>query len=78
MNDYFKGYFDMLFKGSSGLGSFIEITSFVSQNKVDMVIINQSESYRKPFRIFGNPPKREKSPSSFTIEFEKSVLEDLK
>jgi hypothetical protein len=78
MNDYFKGYFDMLFKGSSGLGSFIEITSVVSQNKVDMVIINQSESYRKPFRIFGNPPKREKSPSSFTIEFEKSVLEDLK
>lgn len=78
MNDYFKGYFDMLFKGSSGLGSFIEITSLVSQNKVDMVVINQSESYRKPFRIFGNPPKKEKSPSSFTLEIEKSILEDLR
>ena len=78
MNDYFKGYFDMLFKGSSGQGSFIEITSLVSQNKVDMVVINQSEAYRKPFRIFGSSPIREKSASSFTLEFEKSILEDLK
>ncbi len=78
MNDYFKGYFDLLFKGSSGQGSFIEITSNVSQGKVDMVAINQSESYRKPFRIFGNPVKKEKTPSSFTLEFENAILEDLK
>jgi len=78
MNEYFKDYFDMLFKGSTGKGNYINIISSVNQSNVEMVIINQSEVYRKPFRLFGSPSKQEKQISSFNIEFEKAILEDLK
>jgi hypothetical protein len=68
----------MLFKGSTGKGNYINIISSVNQSNVEMVIINQSEVYRKPFRLFGSPSKQEKQISSFNIEFEKAILEDLK
>jgi hypothetical protein len=78
MNEYFKDYFDMLFKGSTGKGNFMNIISSVNQSNVDMVIINHSEVYRKPFRLFGSPSKQEKQLSIFNNEFEKAILEDLK
>lgn len=78
MNNYFKEYFEMLFKGSTGQGNYIELISNVSQGKVDMVVINYSELYRKPFKIFGSPPKKEKSIPVFNNELEKAILEDLR
>ena len=78
MNEYFKDYFDMVFKGSTGKGNFINIISSVNQSNVDMVIINHSEVYRKPFRLFGSPSKQEKQMSIFNNEFEKAIIEDLK
>ncbi len=78
MNEYFKDYFDMIYQGSTGKGNHISIISNINQNNVDMVIINQSEIYRKPFRLFGNPSKQEKQLSVFNTEFEKAILEDLK
>jgi hypothetical protein len=78
MNEYFKDYFDMVYKGSTGKGNHISIISNINQNNVDMVTTNQSEIYRKPFRLFGNPSKQDKQVSIFNSEFEKAILEDLK
>lgn len=73
MNSYFSNYFDMIFKNNQ-----LKIITNINKNRANMVVFNQSEVFRKPFRIFGNPTKNEKNNSKFNHEFEKAILEDLK
>lgn len=73
MESYFKNYFDMITKSN-----FIKISTKSNNGQMNMVIINQSEVFRKPFRLFGNPTKNEKSNSNFNQMIESAILEDLR
>jgi hypothetical protein len=78
MDEYVKNYFDMILKGNDGKGNNFQIINDNKNTQFNLIVKNEYETFRKPFRFVSSKPKKENEFSPFLSMLQDSIIKDSK